>query len=74
MVAIFAWSWTILHQVSLIIINPVLPAEGLIMSVIIGIIVIVASGLISHFLGRIYKDIFRERSEKTEEKQYNVPQ
>lgn len=61
LVIISAWSWTIFNEISLIIINPNRPPEPLVVSIIVGIIVIVASGLTTHFLSRKYQDTFKGR-------------
>ena len=68
LVVILAWSWTILNEISQIIINPSLPPDSLVMSIITGIIIIVASGLTTHFLNRRYRDFFQEKEKKTQEK------
>lgn len=67
LVAISAWSWTIFSEISQIIIDPSLSPDKLIASVIVGIIVIVASGLSAHFLGKRYQEMFKERLEEEEE-------
>ncbi len=74
LVAIFAWSWMILNELSIIILDPSLPPDGLIVSVIVGIIVIVASGLAAHLLGKKYQKIFRERHELKEAETTNAEQ
>jgi len=72
LVVIFGWSWTILREISQIIINPSLPPEGLIASIVVGIIIIVASGLSTHFLGKRFQNTFKERPEEEEEKETQV--
>ena len=67
LVAICAWSWTILSEISRIVIDPSVSPDTLIVSVIVGIIVIVASGLSAHFLGKRYQEMFKERLEEEEE-------
>ena len=67
LVVVCAWSWTIFNEISRIIINPSLSPDKLIVSVIIEIVVIVASGLSAHFLGRKYQDEFKEKLEEGEE-------
>jgi len=69
LVVILAWSWTIFNEISRIILNPTLPPDGLIASIIVGIVIIVASGLSTHFLGKRLQNIFKEEPEKEEEKQ-----
>ena len=67
LVAVCAWSWTIFSEISQIIIDPSISPDKLIASVIVGIIVIVASGLSAHFLGKRYQEMFKERLEEEEE-------
>lgn len=67
LVVIFAWSWMILNEISQIIINPSLPPDSLVMSIITGIIIIVASGLTTHFLSRRYRGFFQEKEKKAQE-------
>ena len=67
LVIITAWSWTILNEVSLVILNPARPTDALIAATIIGIIVIVASGLSTHFLSRRFQDILKDRIEEEKE-------
>jgi len=66
LVVVLAWSWTILNEISQIIINPSLPPDSLVMSIITGIIIIVASGLTTHFLSRKYRDFFQEKEKETQ--------
>jgi putative membrane protein len=67
LVIIAAWSWTILTEVSLVILNPARPTDALVASTIVGIIVIVASGLSTHFLGRRYQNVLKDRAEEQKE-------
>jgi len=67
LVVVCVWSWTIFSEISRIIINPSLSPDRLIVSVIIEIVVIVASGLSAHFLGKKYQDVFKEKLEEGEE-------
>ena len=67
LVIIAAWSWTILTEVSLVILNPARPTDALVASTIVGIIVIVASGLSTHFLGRRYQNVLKDRAEEPKE-------
>jgi uncharacterized membrane protein len=67
LVIICAWSWTIFTEISLIIINPAQPPDALIISTIIGIVVIVASGLSTHLLSKQFQHIFKDRQEEREE-------
>jgi len=61
LVAICAWSWTVFNEISRILITPSLPPDNLIASIIIGIIIIVASILCVHFLGRRYQAFFEAK-------------
>jgi len=67
LVVVFAWSWMVLNEISQIIINPSLPPDSLVMSIITGIIIIVGSGLTTHFLSRRYRDFFQEKKQKMQE-------
>ena len=66
LVIVCAWSWTIFNEISQIIIDPSISPERLIVSVIVAIMVIVASGLSAHFLGKRYQDTFVEKLEEEE--------
>jgi putative membrane protein len=66
LVIISAWSWTIFDELSLVILNPTLPTDALVASTIMGIIVIVASGLSTHFLSREFQNVLRDRTEEPE--------
>jgi len=66
LVAVFAWSWMILNEISRIIIDPSIPPDSLVISIIIGIVIIVASGLTTHLLSRKYRDFFQKREKKQE--------
>jgi len=67
LVAVFAWSWMILNEISRIIIDPSLPPDSLVVSIITGIIIIVASGLTTHFLSKKYHDFFQEKKREEQE-------
>jgi putative membrane protein len=67
LVAISAWSWTILNEISQIIIDPSVSPDKLIASIIVGIAIVVSSGLSAHFLGKRYQDMFKEKLEEDEE-------
>ncbi|KYH39664.1 MAG: putative membrane protein, partial [Candidatus Bathyarchaeota archaeon B63] len=62
LVAVFAWLWMILNEISQIIINPALPPDSLVLSIITGIAVIVASGLTTHILSRKYRKFFERET------------
>jgi len=68
LVVVFAWSWTVFNEISQIIINPSLPPESLVVSIITGIVIIVASGLTTHFLSRKYRDFFKKKEQRKPEK------
>jgi len=65
-VIITAWSWTILNAVSFVILNPTLPSDTLIVATLMEIVVIVASGLSTHFLGRRYQHVLKDRPEESQ--------
>jgi len=67
LVVICAWSWWIFDEISRIIIDPSLPPDVLIASIVIGIVVIAASGLATHFLGKRYQESFKEKIEEEAE-------
>ncbi|MEM2889177.1 MAG: DUF373 family protein [Candidatus Bathyarchaeia archaeon] len=67
LVIVAAWSWTILNEASLVILNPSWPTSGLIVSTIVGIIVIVAAGLSTHFLSRRFQHILKDKLEEEKE-------
>jgi uncharacterized membrane protein len=67
LVIIAAWSWTILNEVSFVILNPTRPTDALVAATIVGIIVIVASGLSTHFLSRRFQDVLKDRVEEEKE-------
>ncbi len=64
LVVIFAWSWNILNEISLILIEPTTPTSNLIFYTVIGIGIIVASGVSIHFLGKRYQKFFEEKPEE----------
>ncbi len=66
LVIITAWSWTILNAVSFVILNPTLPSDTLIVATLMEIVVIVASGLSTHFLGRRYQHVLKDRPEESQ--------
>jgi putative membrane protein len=67
LVIISAWSWTIFNEISLIIINPAQPPNALIVSTVVGIVVIVASGLSTHILSKQFQHVLRDRQEEQKE-------
>ncbi|MCW4020333.1 MAG: DUF373 family protein [Candidatus Bathyarchaeota archaeon] len=66
LVAICAWSWMIFNEISQIILNPSLPPDSLVVSILVGILVIVASGLSAHLLGKRYQTLLKEKPEEEE--------
>jgi putative membrane protein len=72
-VVVVIWSSQIFNQVSRILINPALPYDTLIFATGIGIVLAVASVLVTTLLNRIYADYFREKEENVEESE-NRPQ
>jgi len=67
LVIIAAWFWTILTELSLVVLNPARPTDALVASTIVGIAVIVASGLGTHFLGRHFHNVFKDKAEEQKE-------
>lgn len=67
MIIVVAWSWQIFYQVSQILINPALAYDKLIFDIIVGIILAVASMLITSLLSRMYSDFFRGKEGKIKE-------
>ena len=61
LVVVLAWSWMIFNEISQIIIDPSRSPDSLVMSIITGIIIIVASGLTTHLLSRKYRDFFQKK-------------
>ncbi|MEM2273529.1 MAG: DUF373 family protein [Candidatus Bathyarchaeia archaeon] len=53
-----AWSWKIFDEAAKILINPALPLDGLIVSIVIGIAIVTMLIPVVHFLGKKYRDIF----------------
>ncbi len=64
---VVAWSWQIFYQVSRILIAPALAYEPLVYSIAIGIILAVASVVVTSLLHRQYASFFREKGKKVEE-------
>lgn len=52
------WSWKIFDEAAKILINPLLPIDGLIASIIIGIAIVTTLIPVVHFLGKKYRDFF----------------
>ncbi|MEM2110415.1 MAG: DUF373 family protein [Candidatus Bathyarchaeia archaeon] len=60
MVVICAWSWSMFKEISHILVDPSYSTSGLILSIVVGIIIILASILLVHFLGKRYRGFFAE--------------
>lgn len=52
------WSWEIFNEASLILIDPASSSERLVVAIIIGIIVTIASGVGTHLLSKKYDEFF----------------
>lgn len=65
-IAICAWSWKIFNEIAKILINPSLPLDNLVASVIVGIIIAALSTPIAHILSRRYKVFFKDEGEVKE--------
>ncbi|MBS7638945.1 MAG: DUF373 family protein [Candidatus Bathyarchaeia archaeon] len=70
-IVVSAWSWKIFDEVAQILIDPSVPIDGLIASIIIGVVIAAALIPVTHFLSRRYKGFFRE-SIKVENKTENT--
>jgi putative membrane protein len=68
LVVICAWSWTIFSEISEIIINPSLSPDHLVVSIVVGIVLIVSSGLITHLLSKRYRNKFKGKKVLSEGK------
>ena len=55
------WSWEIFNEASLILINPTLPSDRLILAIIMGIVVTIASGWATHMLSGKYEKFFESK-------------
>ena len=64
LIPVSAWSWAILNEISRIIMDPSLPPDSLVMAVIIGIAIIVVTGLATLLLSRKYRDFFGGKTKK----------
>ncbi|MEM2321336.1 MAG: DUF373 family protein [Candidatus Bathyarchaeia archaeon] len=53
-----AWSWKIFDEAAKILINPTLPIDGLVASIVIGIAIVTILIPVVHFLGKKYRDFF----------------
>jgi len=66
-VVVVAWSSQIFYEASRILIDPALSYERLVFAIVIGILLTVASFLITTLLHRMYAYFFREKETKIEE-------
>ena len=66
-IVVVAWSSQIFNQVSRILINPALPFDTLVFAIIVGIVLAVASVLVTSLLHKIYASYFWEKEEKIAE-------
>jgi hypothetical protein len=64
---VVVWSSQIFNQVSRILINPALPYDTLVFAIIVGIVLAVASVLVTTLVHRIYASYFTEKEEETAE-------
>jgi putative membrane protein len=64
---VVAWSYQIFYQASKILIDPALPYETLVFSIAVGIILAVASVIITSLLHRLYPGFFRVKEKQAEE-------
>jgi len=67
MLVVVAWSYQIFYQASKILIDPALPYETLVFSIAVGIILAVASVVITSLLHRLYPNFFRVKEKHVEE-------
>lgn len=66
-IVVVAWSWQIFYQASQILIDPTLAYDTLVFAIIVGIILAVASVLVTSLIHKMYADFFREKESKIEE-------
>jgi len=66
-VVVVVWSSQIFYQASQILIDPKLPYDTLVFSIIVGIFLALASVLVTSLVHRRYDGFFREKEEKVEE-------
>ncbi len=66
---VVAWSYQIFYQASKILIDPAMPYQTLVFSIAVGIILAVASVVITSLLHRLYPNFFRVRKEQVEGQQ-----
>jgi len=66
-VVVVAWSSQIFFQASQILIDPTLPYDTLVFAIIVGIVLAVATVLLTSLVHRVYASFFREKEEKVAE-------
>jgi len=66
-VIVVAWSRQIFYEASQILIKPALAYDKLVFAIVVGILLTVASVLVTSLLYRRYAEIFREKEEKIED-------
>ncbi len=62
-IVVVIWTSQIFSQVSRILINPALPYDTLVFAIIVGIVLAVASVLVTSLVHRVYANYFREKEE-----------
>ena len=62
-----AWSWQIFYEASQILKNPTLTYDTLVYTIVVGILLTLASVLITTIIHRKYAEFFREKDAKVEE-------
>lgn len=68
-IVICAWSWKIFGEAAKILVNPSLPLDPLIASIIIGLIIATTSIPITYLLSRKYRGFFKEDIQTIEERE-----
>ncbi|MEM2587752.1 MAG: DUF373 family protein [Candidatus Bathyarchaeia archaeon] len=58
--AVCAWSWKIFNEIARILIDPTIPLDSLIASIVVGIIIAAVSTPIAHILSKKYGGFFKE--------------
>lgn len=66
-VVLVAWSWSMFHQASQILIDPSYPSTGLVIAIIAGLPLTVITVFITFLLRRRYASFFRKRGKEIEE-------
>lgn len=70
--AVCVWSWKIFNEAARILIDPSIPIDGLILSIIIGIGIAAASVPIIHFVSKKYREFFKEDIRVKEEQKEDL--